>query len=82
MYLKGYKIQDKNSQTIILPKWDFGGDTSHTNRAWHTILARIRAISDASYPLSITDLDNQSSKIGEVENPVEFEKWLNSAFKN
>lgn len=50
MYLKGYKIKTSNdSQSITLPKWDFGGDKPWTNKSWNNTLESIKEISVSKF---------------------------------
>ncbi len=80
MYLKGYQIRDNENKNLTLRKWDFGGDISHTNRAWNRMLAEVRALPINSYPLSIIDLDREESNIVKISNQKEFEFWLKNDF--
>ena len=80
MYLKGFQIRYKNEKTINLPKWDFGGDKSHTNKVWNNILASIRALPKNAYPLEIIDLDKIATPSITVDNKEGFENWLKNDF--
>ena len=81
MYLKGYQIGYDTDKTLHLRKWDFGGDTSHNNRAWNNMLTEIRALSPRNYPLSIVDLDIIMDSGVIVNNQEEFEDWLKNSFE-
>ncbi|GEM_PF-4038794 len=77
MYLKGYLIKKTNDdRSIILPKWDFGGDKSWTNKSWNNTLESIREISEAHYPLFALDLDNPDLSETQLNDKSAFEEWL------
>jgi len=77
MYLKGFRIKtSKNSQSITLPKWDFGGDKPWTNSAWNNVLESIREIREIDYPLIILDLDKSDLPETLIKGKTEFENWL------
>lgn len=76
MYLKGYRITMATGKIITLPKWDFGGDKSFTNRVWNGIVENIRTLSPDSYPLRIIDLDQAERPLFTITTPAEFEAWL------
>lgn len=80
MYLKGYQIKYEKEQIITLPKWDFGGDRSHTNRIWNDILSRLRSLPENSYPFLIMDLDKEESSVISIKGKEEFENWLSNDF--
>ena len=82
MYLKGYRITtSKNTQSITLPKWDFGCDKSLTNSVWNNTLESLRAISEIDYPLLIIDLDKPDLPETQIKDKIELENWLNRVMK-
>ncbi len=80
MYLKGYRITTTTGKIITLPKWDFGGDKSFTNRVWNGIVENTRSLSPDSYPFHISDLDQEERPSFTISTPVEFEAWLKNDF--
>ena len=80
MYLKGYKIIYEKEKVLILPKWDFGGNKSHTNRYWNKILSEIRTLKESSYPFKIYDIDNADNVFIKLNSIQEFENWLEKDF--
>jgi len=80
MYLKGYRIKYENDKTITFPKWDFGGDRSHTYKIWNDILSKLRSLPINAYPLSILDLDKDNDEVVKINNQQEFEDWMKKEF--
>ena len=82
MYLKGYKIKTSNdSQSITLPKWDFGGDKPWTNKSWNNTLESIREISVSKYPLFVLDLESPDLSETQINDKSAFEEWLKETMK-
>lgn len=78
-YLKGYEIRYQDGGTI-LPKWDYGGDKSFTNRDWNNRVTILKKLGQDSYPLFITDLDKTDNKTVTLNNKTEFDDWLKNDF--
>ena len=81
MYLKGYQFESRSGCLFRLRKWDYGGDISHTNRAWNEELATLRSIPTTDYPLTVTDLDHPNRGPVDIADPVAFAKWMVTDFR-